>query len=168
MRIIVGSDERTALTDAIIEWLEQQGHELERIGPLVDHAMDWPEVGEQVAQAIVSGAAEDGVACCWTGTGVAMAANKVPGIRAALCIDAETARGARRWDHANLLVLSLRSTSIPVAHEVLQAWFDTPYDQAETEVVGKLTHIDQKYRRKPRTADWLDEDLKPSPRTRLD
>ena len=166
MRIIVGSDERTPLTDAIIAWLEARGHQVERLGPLADEPLEWPEVGEQVAQRLVSGLAEGGVVCCWTGTGVAMAANKVPGIRAALCLDAETARGARRWDHANLLVLSLRSTSIPIGQEIVEAWFATPYDPAEAETVAKLTHLDQKYRRKPRTADWLDEDLKPSPRAR--
>ena len=166
MRVAVGSDERTALTDAIVAWLREQGHQVELVGPLADEALDWPEVGEQVAQQIVSGIAEAGIACCWTGTGVAIAANKVPGARAALCADAETARGARRWDHANLLVLSLRSTSIPIAHEILEAWFGTAYDPAEAGVVAKVTHLDQKYRRKPRTADWLDEDLRPSPRAR--
>ena len=67
-----------------------------------------------------------------------------------------------------MLVLSLRSTSIPIAEEVLTAWFETPYDEAEAEIVERLTHIDQKYRRKPRTADWLDEGIKPSSRRRLD
>ena len=166
MRITVGSDGRTPLTDAIVAWLEEQGHQIELLGPLADHPLDWPEVGEQVAQRVVSGLSEEGVVCCWTGTGVAMAANKVPGMRAALCLDAETARGARRWDHANLLVLSLRSTSIPIAQEILEAWFATPPDPAEAHTVAKLTRMDQKYRRKPRTADWLDEDLRPSPRAR--
>ena len=166
MRVVVGSDERTGLTDALVAWLQRQGHDVELVGPLAGEALDWPEVGEQVARRLVSGLAEDGIVCCWTGTGVAMAANKVPGIRAALCADAETARGARRWDHANVLVLSLRSTAIPIAEEVLEAWFATPYDAAEAEVVAKLTHVDQKYRRKPRTADWLDEELRPSTRPR--
>src|SRR3989337_280070 len=166
MEIAVGSDERTHLTDFVIEELRKRGIELELHGPLSGKNIQWAEVAQNVAETVSEGNCDQGILFCWTGTGVSMAANKVPGIRAALCADAETAKGARRWDHANLLVMSLRATSIPIAEEVLEAWFATPYAPAEAASVAKLTHLDQKYRRKPRAADWLDESLHPSPRRR--
>lgn len=164
MRLAVGSDERTALTDAVVQWLRERGHELDLMGPLAGEPLDWPDVAERVAQQVASGAVDEGILFCWTGTGVSIAANKVPGVRAALCHDAETARGARVWNHANVLVMSLRATSIPVAEEVLEAWFSTPPDPKEAETVAKVARLDQKYRRKPRGADWLDEEFRPSHR----
>jgi ribose 5-phosphate isomerase B len=80
-------------------------------------------VGRTVAEAVAGGEADFGVLCCWTGTGVSIAANKVPGIRAALCADAQTAQGAREWNDANVLCLSIRATSAAVAGEMLTAWF---------------------------------------------
>jgi ribose 5-phosphate isomerase B len=127
MKLAVGSDERTALTESILAELKAAGHELTIRGPLGDQETRWPEVARQVAESVSSGAVEGGILCCWTGTGVSIAANKVPGIRAALCADAETARGARLWNDANTLCLSLRLTSIPVAQEILKAWFETSY-----------------------------------------
>src|SRR5262249_34929259 len=102
MKLIVGSDERTHMTDTLVEELRKRGHQLELIGPLSDENMQWPEVGRAVGEAVAAGRADQGIVCCWTGTGVSIAANKVPGIRAALCTDAETARGARHWNHANV------------------------------------------------------------------
>jgi ribose 5-phosphate isomerase B len=87
----------------------------------------WPAVARLVAETVAKGDAEEGILCCWTGTGVSIAANKVPGIRAALCEDAETARGARLWNDANVLCLSLRRTSEVIAQEILEAWFSTQY-----------------------------------------
>src|SRR5215831_14436217 len=129
MKIAVGSDERTHLTDMLSEELKKRGHELILFGPLAenDPDVDWPLVSARVAQAVASGEADEGIVCCWTGTGASIAANKVSGVRAALCHDAETARGARVWNHANVLALSLRATSEPVAKEILDAWFATPY-----------------------------------------
>lgn len=123
MRIAVGSDLRTELTDFLLGWLREQGHEVELLGALKEgDERLWPSVGVRVAERVASGACDTGIALCWTGTGVCMAANKVPGVRAALCWDAETARGARLWDDANVLCLSLRWTSIPLAQEILRAW----------------------------------------------
>jgi ribose 5-phosphate isomerase B len=79
----------------------------------------------EVAQGVANGVFEMGVLFCWTGTGISLAANKVKGIRAALCNDAETAAGARKWNDANVLAMSLRSTSEQVAKEILEAWFAT-------------------------------------------
>lgn len=133
MRIAVGSDERTHLTDVVIEELRKRGHELILFGPLAenDPDVDWPLTSRKVAEAVASGQADEGIVFCWTGTGASIAANKVPGVRAALCHDAETARGARIWNHANVLALSLRATSEAIAKEILDAWFSTPYSDDE-------------------------------------
>jgi ribose 5-phosphate isomerase B len=133
MKIAVGSDERTHLTDMLIEELSKRGYELSLFGPLRENnsEVDWPLVSSKVAEAVAAGQADEGIVCCWTGTGASIAANKVPGIRAALCHDAETARGARIWNHANVLALSLRATAEPIAKEILDAWFATPYSDDE-------------------------------------
>lgn len=125
MRIAIGADERSGLTDAVRDALRERGHELVPFGAIEGDAQPWPEVGRAAGECVASGAAEHGVVLCWTGTGVAIAANKVRGIRAALCADAATAAGARRWNDANVLALSMRATSIPVALEILDAWFAT-------------------------------------------
>lgn len=124
MRIAVGSDAATELTAALEEELQSRGHEVVRLGVLLAPEDDsWPDVGRAVGEAVASGDCTYGIVCCWTGTGVSIAANKVPGVRAALCADAETAAGARTWNDANVLALSLRSTAIPVAAAMLDAWF---------------------------------------------
>ncbi|NCF68670.1 MAG: RpiB/LacA/LacB family sugar-phosphate isomerase [Chloroflexi bacterium] len=133
MKIAVGSDEKTLLTDKVVAELGERGHELLLFGPLVDEEMYWPEVARQVAEAVVQGTAEEGILFCWTGTGVSLAANKVPGIRAALCDDADTARGARLWNNANVLCLSLRRTSQVMALEILDQWFETAFEPNEVD-----------------------------------
>ncbi len=127
MKIAVGSDERTHLTRAVIEELRARGHELILFGPLANREEDWPVVSRALAEAVACGTADEGILFCWTGTGASIAANKVTGIRAALCHDAETARGARIWNHANVLVMSLRATAEAIAKEILEAWLQTPY-----------------------------------------
>jgi ribose 5-phosphate isomerase B len=116
----------------------------------------WPEVAACVAHDVADGVADEGILFCWTGTGVSIAANKVPGIRAALCGDAETARGARLWNDANLLCLSLRTTTEALAQEIIKAWFTTQYqatteDEACLEVVRRLefeaSHPGEKHKR---------------------
>jgi selenide,water dikinase len=134
VRIAFGTDDNTALTNAIVAKLKDMGHEV----AVVADAIEWPEAGRHVGQAVASGAADRGVVCCWTGTGVAMAANKVPGVRAALCTDSETARGARRWNDANVLALSLRLTSPDVAGEMLGAFLATATDDSEQSIIRRL------------------------------
>ncbi len=128
MRISIGSDTATELTQALKSELERRGHVLIQFGPLtIDEAnRDWPLVAGDVARAVANGNADEGIVCCWTGTGVAIAANKINGIRCALVHDAETARGARIYNHANVLALSLRATPAPVMKEILDVWFATP------------------------------------------
>ena len=132
MRIALGSDLQSELTNDLERQLRERGHEPVLFGALSEgHDKAWPVVGRAVAEAVTRGVCDQGIVCCWTGTGVTIAANKVAGARAALCNDAETARGARTWNDANILALSIRSTSIAVAAEILTAWFDAgPTDDA--------------------------------------
>ncbi|HMC52526.1 MAG TPA: RpiB/LacA/LacB family sugar-phosphate isomerase [Acidimicrobiales bacterium] len=134
MRIAFGTDERTELTAAIVADLREGGHDVVVVG----EGGPWPDVGRAVGQAVAGGGVERGIVCCWTGTGVSIAANKVGGIRAALCTDAETARGARRWNDANVLALGLRLTSREVAREMVEAFLATDPDVEEKENVAKL------------------------------
>jgi ribose 5-phosphate isomerase B len=133
MRISVSSDMDEPVARALVTELRTRGHEVVTHGAL--HAGDdpqWAVCSEAAARDVVSGTADQAVVCCWTGTGASIAANKVPGVRAALCTDAYTADGARRWNDANVLALSLRLTSEPLLKEILDAWFaGTPSEDAE-------------------------------------
>lgn len=141
MKLALGSDQRSELTEAVVAWLGRSGHDLTLFGPLADETQTWPVVGRAVAEAVARGRAEEGILFCWSGTGVSLAANKVPGIRAALCTDAETARGARLWNNANILCLSLRLTTPAVADEILDVWFGTIY-QPNADDDACLTAVD--------------------------
>lgn len=143
MRIAVGSDEKNYLTDALIAELERRGHELILFGPLTGSNDPWPDVGRAVGEAVASGRADQGIVCCYTGTGVSIAANKVPGIRAALCHDAQTAAGARKWNDANVLALSLRLTTPELAREILDAWFATECPPEEQVTIDRLRAFDR-------------------------
>ncbi len=119
MKLAVGSDERYPVTNFVLSWLKAKGFEVEVFGALGEENLTWVEVGPKVAERVAGGTCDEGIIFCWIGTGVSIIANKVPGIRAALCCDAAKARGAREWNHANVLVMSLRLTSEPVAKEIL-------------------------------------------------
>lgn len=149
MRIAIGSDEKTGLTEAVAADLERRGHALTRVGPLAGEPLAWPEAARRVAEAVASGRSDEGVLFCWTGTGVSLAANKVPGVRAALCDDAETARGARLWNNANVLCLSLRRLSEPLAREILEAWFATSYrpNAEDDAALAALEALEREYRK---------------------
>ncbi len=124
MRISVSADELTGIAGALVGELERRGHHTLAHGALADGERDdWAWASEAVARDVVDGRAEQGIVCCWTGTGASIAANKVDGVRAALCLDAPTAAGARRWNDANVLALSLRATSEAELREILDAWF---------------------------------------------
>lgn len=127
MRLAFGSDMDMHVARMVAEKLQEDGHEVVMYGPVIGDVMLWPEVARRVAEDVAQGRADEGILFCWTGTGVSIAANKVPGIRAALCDDAETARGARLWNRANVLCMSLRRTSEVVAEEILKQWFATSY-----------------------------------------
>jgi ribose 5-phosphate isomerase B len=143
MRISVAADERTGVAQAVVDELRRRGHEPLLHGALEDSERDdWAWASEAAARDVAEGRAEQGVVCCWTGTGASIAANKVGGVRAALCADAETARGARRWNDANVLALSLRTTSEALLDEILDAWFDgAPSDESDD--VANIRHVDE-------------------------
>ncbi|AIE75186.1 MULTISPECIES: RpiB/LacA/LacB family sugar-phosphate isomerase [unclassified Synechocystis] len=145
MKIAVGSDEKCHLTDVVIEHLQELGHGLMLFGPLAGETMPWPLVAQQLAEAVADQTVEEGILFCWTGTGASIAANKVPGVRAALVRDAETAQGARWWNDANVLVMSLRATSPAIAKEILVAWFAERVKPDELECIQLVTAIEQKY-----------------------
>jgi ribose 5-phosphate isomerase B len=143
VRISVAADERTGVADAVVRELERRGHD-----PIVHGAMsdeerdDWAWASEAAARDVAEWRAEQGIVCCWTGTGASIAANKVAGIRAALCADAETARGARRWNDANVLALSLRTTSEAQLAEILDGWFEgTPSEDSDD--IANVRHVDE-------------------------
>src|SRR2546421_12306555 len=145
MRVVLGSDEETALTDAVRDDLEQRGHDVVLVGPPGGEPIEWAEVGQHVGELVAKGDVATGVLFCWTGTGASIAANKVPGVRAALCGDAQTAAGARRWNDANVLALSLRTTSQATLTEILDAWFaqDSSDDPGDRANVARLAEIER-------------------------
>jgi len=134
MRIAFGTDERTPLTVAVVARLREAGHDVE----VLADGLDWPDVGRVVGEAVAAGRAERGVVCCTTGTGVSIAANKVRGVRAALCTDAATAAGARRWNDANVLALGLRLTTEALAAEMLDAFMGTDPDPHDAALVERV------------------------------
>jgi ribose 5-phosphate isomerase B len=144
MVISVAADELTGVAGVLAEELERRGHSTLTHGALSDAERDdWAWASEAVARDIADGRARQGIVCCWTGTGAAIAANKVVGVRAALCADAQTAAGARRWNDANVLALSLRTTSRAELTEILDAWFaavpsDEAADRANVEHLGTI------------------------------
>lgn len=132
MKIVISSDEYSPLINDLIEQVKHHGHDILYFGPdKGEKPMDWTEVTMKAIEEIKKGTAKEGIVLCWTGTGCTLIANKYPGIRAALCTDAETAKGARIWNHANVLGLSLRLISPAVLKEILAAWFETPYSTDE-------------------------------------
>jgi ribose 5-phosphate isomerase B len=143
VRISVAADERTGVADAVVEELRRRGHEPLLHGALgEDERDDWAWSSEAAARDVAEGRADQAVVCCWTGTGASIAANKVQGIRAALCADAETARGARRWNDANVLALSLRTTSPALLEEILDGWF-AGEPSAEADDVANYRHVEE-------------------------
>jgi ribose 5-phosphate isomerase B len=141
MRIAVSADERTGIATAVLDELRRRGHEPVAHGSLAENERDdWAWCSEAAARDVAEGRAEQAVVCCWTGTGASIAANKVPGIRAALCADAQTAAGARRWNDANVLALSLRMTTEAQLGEILDAWFAAA-PSAEAGDAANIAHV---------------------------
>ena len=141
MRIAVAADERTGVADAVVEELRRRGHEPIPHGALNDFERDdWAWASEAAARDVAEGRAEQAIVCCWTGTGASIAANKVPGVRAALCADAQTAGGARKWNDANALAISLRATSEAGLGEILDAWF-AGEPSGQDDDVANVTHL---------------------------
>jgi len=141
MRIAVAADELTGVAELVPEALRARGHDPVAHGALAPgERTDWAWASESAARDVVEGRAQQAIVCCWTGTGASIAANKVRGIRAALCCDAETAAGARRWNDANVLALSLRTTSAAQLEEILDAWFAAACSE-EADDVSNVAHV---------------------------
>ena len=149
-RLAVGSDLSHEAATAVAAHLEKRGHEVLRCGAVADVDTPWPDVAEEVARLVAQGAVETAVLCCWTGTGVSIAANKVPGVRAALCCDAETARGARRWNDANVLALGLAGATPESVLPIVEAWLATnDVDPAERRNIESVTRLERRYGLRP-------------------
>lgn len=149
MRIAIAADERTGVAEALAPALRERGHEIAHThGALAENEReDWAWACAAAARDVAEGRAAQAVVCCWTGTGACIAANKIPAVRAALCTDAATAAGARRWNDANVLALSLRSTSQAELGEILDAWFSTE-PSGEAEDVANVEHLGEIERQK--------------------
>ena len=145
MRISVGADDSGTLPDAVIARLQELGHEVLVHGDPAGSHEEYVDVARAVAEDVAAGRTDEGIVICWTGTGVSIAANKVNGIRAALCGGAETARGARRWNHANVLALSMRATTAEIGREILDAWLAEPFgsDEVDRENVRKIRALER-------------------------
>ncbi len=139
MKIVVGADDEGPVADVVVDELRSRGHDV----TVLDRS-DWPDVARRVAEAVASGEADQGMLFCWTGTGTSMAANKVPGARAALAWEPWIAAGARRWNDANVLVMSLKRTTPETAKEILDAWLavEAP-DPDEAENIARLAKLDR-------------------------
>lgn len=145
MRISVSSDMDEPVARSLVTQLRDRGHDVVPHGALAPgDDPQWAACSEAAAREVAAGAADQAVVCCWTGTGASIAANKVPGVRAALCTDAYTADGARRWNDANVLALSLRLTSEPLLKEILDAWFaaEASEDAEDRENVARVGRLD--------------------------
>lgn len=141
MKVAVAADERTGIAALVVEELRRRGHQPLLHGALCeDERDDWAWASEAASRDVVEGRAEQAIVCCWTGTGASIAANKVAGVRAALCLDGATANGARKWNDANALALSLRSTSEGELIEILDAWF-AGEPSAEADDLANLEHL---------------------------
>lgn len=142
VRISVSADEDTGVARAVLDELRIRGHQVLAHGALTDgDRPDWAWASEAAARDVAEGRADAAIVCCWTGTGASIAANKVPGVRAALCWDAPTAAGARTWNDANVLALSLRWTSRAMVTEILDAWFTAP-PSTEPGDRANIDHLD--------------------------
>ncbi|HEX4189107.1 MAG TPA: RpiB/LacA/LacB family sugar-phosphate isomerase [Solirubrobacteraceae bacterium] len=143
MLISVAADELTGVAGSLVQELRRRGHETLSHGALAeDERADWAWASEAAARDVAGGRAEQAIVCCWTGTGASIAANKVEGIRAALCLDAATASGARRWNDANVLALSLRATSEAELQEILDGWF-AGEASTEAEDLENIAHLEE-------------------------
>jgi ribose 5-phosphate isomerase B len=143
MRISVAADEDTGVATEVVDELRRRGHEVVAHGALAPGERDdWAWASEAAARDVAGGRADQAVVCCWTGTGAAMAANKVAGVRAALCVDASTAEGARKWNDANVLALSLRLTSRALLGEILDAWLAGAPSSDEADRAN-IAHVDE-------------------------
>jgi len=140
VRFVVGADDEGAVADAVVDELRSRGHDV-----TVLEREQWPDVAARVAAAVAAGDADQGMLFCWTGTGTSMAANKVPGVRAALAWEPWIAEGARKWNDANVLVMSLKRTSPETAREIVDAWLSVEGpDPSEADNIKRLDELERR------------------------
>ncbi len=152
MKIAVCSDELYPVNDFVVQELKRLGHEVALFGAIKSRQNEsWIQVAQEAAESITQGICEEGVFFCWTGTGISIVANKIPGIRAALCTDAQTATGARCWNQANVLALSNRLITVDLAKEILLAWFDQHLSNVDKSVKVKMRTIEIFYAKSEQT-----------------
>jgi ribose 5-phosphate isomerase B len=139
MKIVVGADDEGRVADVVVDELRGRGHDV----TVLDRDQ-WPDVARRVAETVASGDADQGMLFCWTGTGTSMAANKVPGVRAALAWEPWIAEGARRWNDANVLVMSLKRTEPETARQIVDAWLAVGEpDPDEAANIARLGDLDR-------------------------
>ena len=139
MRIVVGADDEGPVVETVVEALRSRDHDV-----TVLEREQWPDVAAKVARAVAAGEADQGVLFCWTGTGTSMAANKVPGVRAALAWEPWIAEGARKWNDANVLVMSLKRTDPETARGIVDAWLSVEEpDPDEAANIARLGELDR-------------------------
>jgi ribose 5-phosphate isomerase B len=127
--IAIASDHAgVALKAEIVRQLQAGGFEVEDLGPADAASVDYPDYAHLLARAVADGRIERGILICGTGIGMAMAANRHPGVRAALCHDAYTAEMARRHNDANVLCIGERTTGVGVAGQIVRVFFDTDFE----------------------------------------
>ncbi len=141
MKLVVASDEKTPLNEYVINYLKSLGHELLVKGDLDKPNGKWADISIESAKLVTSGEVDQAVIFCWSGTGACMAANKVKGARAALCVSTEIAAIARKWNDANILVMGNSNTSNENAKGIIDTWFVTPFDEEGLNQAHKLDNL---------------------------
>lgn len=128
MKIVIGNDHAaTELKFLIMDYLRELGHEVVNFGTDDGESCDYPEYGERVGQAVASGEADCGVLICGTGVGISIAANKVPGVRAAVCSDTATARLVKQHNNANIIAFGARIVGSELAKDIVKAYLDAEF-----------------------------------------
>ena len=128
MKIAIGNDHAAvAMKFAIKEYVESLGHEVINFGTDTNESVNYPEYGEKVGVAVASGQADCGILICGTGVGISLAANKVNGIRAAVCSDATTARLVKQHNNANIIAFGERIVGIELAKDIVKAYLDAEF-----------------------------------------
>lgn len=141
MKIVVSSDEKTPLNDFVVNYLTERGHDVVLRGDLVSKNGKWADIAIDSAKMVAEGSVDQAIIFCWSGTGACMAANKVRGIRAALCVSPEIATIARKWNDANILVMGNSNTSSETAAAIIDAWFNTDFDEEGLDQAHKLDNL---------------------------
>ena len=130
MKIAVASDHGGyKLKEYLKKYLEEKGEEVIDLGTDSEESVDYPVYGKACGEAVVSGKADRGIVCCGTGIGISIAANKVKGVRCALCTDVHMAEMSRKHNNANVLALGGRTTSDEDARKITEAWLDTGFQR---------------------------------------